>query len=179
MQTVLAFFVGVIIASVVGYALYRKLGTRRFDDDKKTNPFDVVETNASANLEYQFEFPPNPDCAGIHINRTLINSMIEAYDSPAQAETGGVFRTPAPEWVKKIFALPGIEKITLHNHEISFVKGRMYPWDDILPTAIEIMRQHFAPEMKAEQTKEPNRWHLDREGYKRDDFGITDDLPIQ
>ena len=181
MQIALAFLVGVIITAAAGYVLYHKFVVtklKQLNDDYIKNPFEVAETNADANLEYQFEFPPNPDCAGIHVNRTLITTMIEAYDSLSQAERGAAFTPPAPEWVKKVFALSGVEKITLHNHEIGLVKGRMYRWDDILPTAVEIMRQHFAPEMKAEQTKAPNRWHLDREGYKRGNFDLSDDLPV-
>ena len=141
---------------------------RRADDaekDKKVrDPFAVEEANGSVNLEYQYEFPPNPDCVGIHINRTLISTMIISYESLAQAEDGGCFNTVAPEWVKNIFSLQGIEKVTLHAHEIGFVKGRMYRWDDILPAAVEIMRQHFAPEMKAEMTKQPHRWRLSSDG---------------
>ena len=150
---------------------------RRFEGEKRDS-FVVEEANASADLEFQYEFPPNPDCAGIHVNRTLISEMIVVYDSLAQASRGGIFDPVAPEWVKKMFSLQGIEKVPLNPHEISFVKGRMYRWDDILPAAIEIMRQHFASEMKAQMTKQPHRWHLNSSGRQIDDFDLGDHSSI-
>jgi hypothetical protein len=64
--------------------------------------------------------------------------------------------SPAPAYIKEIYALDGItDHISLKRYELGVSKGKLFSWDELVPKIVAIMQSYLEPEGTAEMVGQP------------------------
>lgn len=84
------------------------------------------------------EFNPNPNSMTLRVDKRVTESMIEVFDSY------GHNTSVQPLYVKKIFNIDGIEKISFGQYDTSIYKGSIFDWNKLLPRIQETLQNYFA-----------------------------------
>lgn len=91
-------------------------------------------------MRSECEFVPNPDIAIIHLDKR-VSTMDRYFTSKEDAYTPR--NIPTPYWVMALFQIRGVEEVFLGQHSVRIKKGRMFSWDTIIETALNILRKEF------------------------------------
>ncbi len=91
-------------------------------------------------MRVQKEFFPNPDCVEIHIDKVVTEEMILCFEGRRMSCVGD---GPIPEFVDKLFCVPGVTKVTCHKYSVGITKGSVFTWDEVLPPVVEVLKNTF------------------------------------
>jgi hypothetical protein len=103
------------------------------------------------NMKFQLEFHPNPDCMTVHVAKQLTEKAIEMWMDGTDLDRNDEIHSPAPAYVKEIYALDGVtDHISLKRYKLGVSKGKLFSWDDLAPKIVAIMQSYLEPEGTAE-----------------------------
>ena len=118
-------------------------------------------------MKYQLEYCPNPDCLKIHVDKRLTDKMIESWDT----EEGGLCSfddRPTPAHILEMFAVDGVDKVSVNRYNFQISKGTVFEWDALVPQLLAIIKKYYEPEGEMVEAKPPKRMTIDREGRVQD-----------
>jgi hypothetical protein len=108
------------------------------------------------NMKFQLEFHPNPDCMTVHVAKQLTEKAIEIWMDGTDLDRDDEIHSPAPAYIKEIYALDGItDHISLKRYELGVSKGKLFSWDELVPKIVAIMQSYLEPEGTAEMVGQP------------------------
>lgn len=93
--------------------------------------------NWNSEFRLEHEFHPDPDRCSVHVSEPVTNRRILSFDSPSE-QVG-----EQTEMIKSLFGIKGVVSVTLKGYEISIGKGRVYNWNELLPSVDEIIVKHL------------------------------------
>lgn len=113
-------------------------------------------------MRHKIEFHPNSDCVTIHLQKRLINKMIESFNSPDEKirvyrDNVVIKKLDPPIFVKRLWEVDGIEHIYLHPYSVGITKGTAFDWNDMLERIIIILNLELFSSSEPEQLGEPIR----------------------
>jgi len=108
------------------------------------------------NMRFQLEFHPNPDCMTVHVAKQLTEKMIEMWMDGTNLDRDDEIHSPAPAYVKEIYALDGVTgHVSLGRYQLGVSKGKLFSWNELAPKIIAIMQSYLEPEGIIEMVGQP------------------------
>lgn len=89
---------------------------------------------------YQVEYHPNPNCMSIHVSKRLTDDCIELFDGKNWN------KKKQPRLVLELFDIEGIVSVSLHQYEMTIIKGRVFDWDNLIQQIIPVIQAQLAPD---------------------------------
>jgi hypothetical protein len=84
-----------------------------------------------------WESHPNSDYMSLHLDRLV--PKYSRYGSADKPE-------PGAELAERIMQIPGVNDVSLgvlNRYEISITRGKVFDWDEIMPSVEHIVRDHL------------------------------------
>lgn len=112
-------------------------------------------------MKYQLEYHPNQNCATIHLDKRVTGKRIEVFDAESMDDDPRQF-------VKDLLRIDGVEEVTLQHHKVMLEKGMTFNWEEIIPSALEILHATFEGEGQLEEKGKPIHYRINNEGFRED-----------
>lgn len=82
---------------------------------------------------------PNPDCASIHIDRRLPDTL----SRPLRDEDDPPDESRDARLVMELELIEGVEAVSLHGYCCQVVKGVVFDWSEIKAAVQDVLGRHF------------------------------------
>jgi len=98
-------------------------------------------------MRFQLGFYVEPDRMTVHVPIQLTDHAPEHWNiSGYDMEQDNEYRSPAPAYLKEIYALDGMtHSISLDRYGLHVWKGALFSWKDLAPQIVKIMQGYLEP----------------------------------